>query len=1386
MFRRALAIPQDTDGVEVQLTLRAAQDSLDERYSWSAFRICVFEDDASGGEWKECCYGYVRVEYEGKIGDVVGDSERREQLREAQELDAKISELCDTEFSPEVLYRCLKDSGFGFGPSFQPIVAGACGKGSQSRADIQLFEWPESQHPQEHVVHPTSLDGILHLSIAGVAEGGRKSVPTMIPTQLRKLWISAKGLSYAPTSPAVTACTWMTARDNRGWEFDCSVLSSPAKSEVLATFQGLRLTIVSDNSAEGDEDVGASRQVCYNVEYRPDPDIRIGSSSKQLDYSAFTQYIDSIAHKTPSLSILYIDCAGNPTKSLAPSLLETLTQGPSTRFSQFVYAAPSEEALPLAKEGLAMFSKISFQALDLTKELGDQGLPSGGFDVVVITDPLTAFQMPYMDSLQVLIRPSGWLIFHGDKTLGDGDSLFSKGREFVAEISGLNGLQHMTLMQRTQPLPINSQAKKIDHIIFIVDASEPRSQTPLVESLQACLADDRLTFSVQSLEQAADAAAASSSPGTLFIVLLEMATPLLYRLSEKEYPLLHRLLIHVKDILWLNPGGGSAPAPEYAIANGFARVVRNEYDDCRFTVLQLEVPASPSAVSLSNMQLGMVATTLRSNHYTHDDASAREYEYVEINNALHIPRVIANPLTGSEIHTRSLPKYSTLLALKDAPPLALTIGTPGLLDTLHFIEDAVAGTPLAEGEIEVHTRAIGMNFKDVLIALGQVSGLSLGLECSGVVTRVGQAVTDLQTGDRVLCIAPIATHARCHATAATKIPDGMSFEEAAAIPAQFGTAWEVVHNLARLRRGETILIHAGAGGTGQAAVQIARHLGAGAIFVTVGSAEKKELVMREYGIPEQNVFWSRDTSFAKGIMRVTKGRGVDVVVNSLSGEGLIASWQCVADYGRFVEIGKRDIMANSNLPMAVFAKNASFIGFDATTWHKARLAEAKECMETLVALFGAGVLHTARPLHVYDVEDLESVFRLMQDGKTPGKIVMRVRPESTVKATMETKPSFQLDEHATYVIAGGLGGLGRTVARWMAGRGARNLVLLSRSGPRTAEAREFLAELGGHGVRVEAPACDVTDAAAVGKVFNVDLADMPPIRGCIQGSMVRRDELLENMAFDGYNLGAACKTVGSWNLHTVLPKGLDFFILLSSASGLVGLRGQTNYNAGNTYEDSLARYRVSQGEKAVSLDLGAMIEDGLLAENPELLKRVLVYGALNPVTRRQFFAILDYFCDPARAVASPAESQVVIGLGTGGGTGLDAVDLGKYPIFRHMAVEGMKNGAGLGSGGEESINYAELIAGSPTLVDAATIIVDALVKRLSRSLSSMEGVEVDVHKPLHTYGVDSLLAIELRKWIAKEFKADIAVFEVVGGSTFSALGVLAAGRSGIPHPAWHV
>lgn len=275
-----------------------------------------------------------------------------------------------------------------------------------------------------------------------------------------------------------------------------------------------------------------------------------------------------------------------------------------------------------------------------------------------------------------------------------------------------------------------------------------------------------------------------------------------------------------------------------------------------------------------------------------------------------------------------------------------------------------------------------------------------------------------------------------------------------------------------------------------------------------------------------------------------------------------------------------------------------------------------------------------------------------------------------------------------------------------------------------------------------------------------------------------KDALFDKMSNIDWRLGTDCKTVGSWNLHTLLPEDLDFFIMLSSASGIVGLRGQANYAAGNTYMDALSRHRVAHGRRAISLDLGALTDDGLLAENTGLLNRVLAYGALNPISREQFFAILDYYCDPALPRQKPHQSQPIIGLGTGAGQGLDGIALSRQAIFRHLQEN--NDSIGLSNAAEETSSFKKQFSAAISLSDAAGAVSQALIRKLSKTLSTLHN-DVEIHKPLATYGVDSLLAVELRSWIAKEFLADIAVFEISGGSTLSTVGMLVAARSRVKH-----
>lgn len=382
---------------------------------------------------------------------------------------------------------------------------------------------------------------------------------------------------------------------------------------------------------------------------------------------------------------------------------------------------------------------------------------------------------------------------------------------------------------------------------------------------------------------------------------------------------------------------------------------------------------------------------------------------------------------------------------------------------------------------------------------------------------------------------------------------------------------------------------------------------------------------------------------------------------------------------------------------------------------------------------------------------------------------------------INTKPEYYFSENSSYVIAGGLGGLGRSAARWMASRGARNLILLSRSGARSEAAVALIEELNGMGVHVEASPCDVTDADLLSTVLARCAETIPPIRGCIQASVQLRDSIIENMTLEDWKLGIKPKVDGTWNLHTLLPRGMDFFICFSSASGIIGSGGTANYAAGNTYMDAFVEQRIMQGEKATSLDLGWMAAEGVAAESSFLKAGLAAVGYLMPISQAEFHALLDYHCDSRLDFATPTTCRAIIGLETPAAMrakGLPEPHWMQRATFRHLRQMGLDGPSSNQS--EKAIDYAALFRDAVTVEDRAEIVLQGLVRKLSRALS-IPPEDLDPSKPLYVYGVDSLLAVELRNYFAKEMRVDLAIFDIMNGSNFQAVSMTVASKSHFSH-----
>jgi NADPH:quinone reductase-like Zn-dependent oxidoreductase/NAD(P)-dependent dehydrogenase (short-subunit alcohol dehydrogenase family)/aryl carrier-like protein len=543
----------------------------------------------------------------------------------------------------------------------------------------------------------------------------------------------------------------------------------------------------------------------------------------------------------------------------------------------------------------------------------------------------------------------------------------------------------------------------------------------------------------------------------------------------------------------------------------------------------------------------------------------------------------------------------------EAPSVRLGFQLPGQLRNLRW--EATPRREPAQDEVEIEVCATGLNFRDVMYALGLLSdeaiengfaGPTLGLEFSGIVRRVGDRKCGYAPGDQVVGFGPssFGNQVITKIGAISQIPPGISFEAAATIPSTFFTAYYSLHHLARLQPGEKILIHGAAGGVGIAAIQLAKWIGA-EIYATAGSDEKRDF-LRLLGI--DRIFDSRSLAFADEILAVTEGKGVDVVLNSLAGEAINRNFRALRPFGRFLELGKRDFYENTKIGLRPFRNNISYFGIDADQLMQAHPDLTRKLFAELMGLFTDGVLHPL-PYHVFDAEDIVDAFRYMQQARQIGKIVVSYR--NGISHVHNPKPVAQtrltLPADATYLVTGGLRGFGLATAEWLVGRGARNLILLGRSGPSSEEALVTIARLERLGAKVLCRACDITDRQSLERVLDEASVVMPPLRGIVHAAAIIHDGMIRNLDLQQMRSVLAPKVLGALNLHQLsLRYRIDLFVLFSSATTLLGNPGQGNYVAANAALEALAKRRRARGLVATCVSWGVIDDVGYLARNEKI------------------------------------------------------------------------------------------------------------------------------------------------------------------------------------------
>jgi acyl transferase domain-containing protein/acyl carrier protein len=610
---------------------------------------------------------------------------------------------------------------------------------------------------------------------------------------------------------------------------------------------------------------------------------------------------------------------------------------------------------------------------------------------------------------------------------------------------------------------------------------------------------------------------------------------------------------------------------ELAGLRGLVRAIGTEYPHLRVT--QIDMDQDTEAEQLARQLLGAS---------DEDETAWRGGQW-------HTARLCPAPLRPEE--------RRTAVAAHPHDGMRWQVRTPGDLETMELAAfERVSPGP---GEIEVAVTASSVNFADVLYALGRYPGLvgdapRLGTDFAGVVTAVGPNVTTHRVGDHVGGFSKNgcwATFVSCDARLAVTLPPGLADEGAAAVSTAHAIAWYSLHDQARITSGDRVLIHSATGGVGQAAVAIARAAGA-EIFATAGSEQRRALLC-DMGI--EHVYDSRSTEFAEQIRRDTDGYGVDIVLNSLTGAAQRAGLEVLSIGGRFVELGRRDVYANNRLELFPFHRNLTFHYVDLTLMSESHPERIGELLSTVYRLVADGELPLPESTH-RPLADTATAVREMSAARHTGKLVLDVPQAGHTDVVVPPEQARAFRHDGSYLVTGGLGGIGLFLAEQMATAGCGRIVLSSRAQP-TPKALETIELIRAMGTDIEVECGDIAEVGTAARLVTVATATGLPLRGVLHAAAVFENAMLTNITDGLISRNWVPKVHGAWNLHQATTTlSLDWFCMFSSAVGLVGSPGQGAYAAANGWLDAFARWRHTQGLPATSIGWALWAEVGRAAE----------------------------------------------------------------------------------------------------------------------------------------------------------------------------------------------
>jgi NADPH:quinone reductase-like Zn-dependent oxidoreductase/SAM-dependent methyltransferase len=1095
------------------------------------------------------------------------------------------------------------------------------------------------------------------------------------------------------------------------------------------------------------------------------------------------------AHQNPALKILEVGAGtGSATNEILPALKGS---SPWRQYLEYRFTDTSTSFLSSAEERFSQFSGMTFGAFDMEKSRAEQGYEQD-WDIVVASNVIHATSdiKNTLINIRNTLKPGGKMILleltqpqlSAGLVLGtfsdfwkaehdpsfkrfDGPFLSKSLWKTVLLEADFEGLDFYlddyvgdnvstTVISATAAAPKVQVPRAIsssgqEGISILYRHTPPTFLEPLARHLKEASGVSVESLQVTSIEKARF---------RRFIFLVEATDPLFLNINPQEWASIQKAISVSTSSLWITKGDllvGQEPL--YAMISGLVRGMKTENSALRFSILDID-----RIHDASDMKLFSLIQELESKVA---DASrvGGDSEFRFKNDILHISRLTADDALNEKSKASALSSSTAEtvpLESVRSTRLQLAIEKPGVLSTLYFKPDPAFAALLPADEVEIEVRFAGVNNKDIAVLTGRHHSDSMSDECSGIITQVGSAVKDFQVGDQVYCqsFAKFGNFVRDKSAFCQRLAEGDTLEGTSTLPIAFSTALYGLEDLGRLHKRDSVLIQSATGAVGLAACQIASMVGA-EIFATVGTAEKKAALLgMGFGITEDHILDSRGRFTANQLLELTGGKGIDVILCSARGEMMHEYWKCIATGGRFVEIGRTEVLDGGRLPMDVFQRNATFASFDLEVLSKNQPHETARLMERIQQLKSEGHI-TPLPLQKFPVSAIDHAFTSFAKGTHIGKMVVDYGYSSTQGITVRQDPfTTTFDPKAAYLLVGCLGGLGRSFSSWAVSRGARHLIYLSRTGAAKDEAKVFLNELQARGVHVSVVKGDVT---SLPDVQNAVQSSKLPIKGVVHGALTLHDGLYESMSLDRFNATVLPRVVGALNLHEALKHSpLDFFEIWSSWTVIFGTATQSNYLASNSFLDAFARHRRAAGLPCTSLALSQVLGIGIVSYMPEY-QQAMIRNGFYGNDENEFLQ----YCDAGIMAPSLGDANgqtfkydpqttghLLVGIEP---AGLQQVD-SKYALSEMLWYRDPRF--------QNLIQATSFVSASGADKRNASGEEGTILDRVRMRISKLLYVpldEVDIDKAINDYGIDSMIAAELRNWVFASFRKDISLLKLL-------------------------